>query len=57
MYLFTKELLTFVFMFMGLFPKCISVHHVYAWCFQRPGDGPMFYKTRVTSSHEVLCGF
>lgn len=57
MYLFTKELLTFVFMFMGLFPKCISVHHVYAWCLQRPGDGPMFYKTRVTSSHEVLCGF
>lgn len=38
---------------MGVLPAGASVHHVCAWCLQRPGNGFRLSRTRVIENCEL----
>jgi hypothetical protein len=38
---------------MDVLPACISVHHLYAWCPQKPEEGIIFPGTEVTGGCEL----
>lgn len=48
-------ILSFIFR-IGVFWLCVSVHHLYAWCLQRPETGIGFF-VKFSDSCEVPCGW
>lgn len=49
-----KKILTYFFVFIGVSHMCVSVHHMHAWCLQRP-EGLRCPVTRVKDSCGLPC--
>lgn len=46
----------FYFMYMGIFPACMSMYHMCAWCPKRPADNIQFSETKIINGYESPSG-
>lgn len=47
----------FILCYMSISFACMYVHHMHSWCPQKPGEGIVSPRTRVTSGCELPCGW